>query len=119
MSTIVVAGEVDFAPEKRDRALEGAKPLIDMALAERGCKHYAWTLDPHDAGRIHVFEEWESAEDLQAHLEAAPYQKMLAHLSGFDILKADTRKYRVECQEPVYGADGVATARFAVDGAPE
>ena len=119
MSTIVVAGEVDFAPDKRDKALEGAKPLIDMALAENGCKHYAWTLDPHDAGRIHVFEEWDSADDLQAHLEAEPYQKMLAHLSGFDILNADTRKYRVECQEPVYGTDGVATARFAIDGEPK
>jgi quinol monooxygenase YgiN len=110
--TIVIAGEVDFPPENRAAALEGAKALIDMALAEAGCRHYAWSADPHDAGRVHVFEEWDSAEELQAHLEGEPYRGMLGHLSGYTILNANTRKYRCDLQEPVYGPDGVATATF-------
>lgn len=110
--TIVIAGEVDFPPENRAAALKGAKKLIDMALAEHGCRHYAWTEDPHLPGRVHVFEEWATAADLQAHLEAEPYRAMLAHLSGFSILGANTRKYRCDLVEPVYGPDGVATATF-------
>ncbi len=109
---IVIAGEVDFPPENRAGALAGAGDLIAMALAEPGCRHYAWSADPHDPGRVHVFEEWDSADELQAHLQGPAYRQMLAHLGGFSILNAVTRKYRFDLQEPVYGADGIATARF-------
>ena len=110
---IVIAGEIDFPPHNRDAALAGAKPLIDMALAEPGCRHYAWTADPYLAGRAHVFEEWDDAATLAAHLDGPAYRGMLAHLGGFTILSAVTRKYRCDRSEPVYGADGVASAAFA------
>jgi quinol monooxygenase YgiN len=110
---IVIAGEVDLAPGTRAAALAGAQPLIAEALAEPGCRHYAWTADPVFPDRIHVFEEWDSAETLAAHLVAPSYFGMLAHLSGFGIVAASTRKYRCDRVEPVYGADGVASARFA------
>lgn len=113
---VLIAGEIDFPPENRGSALAGAKTLIDAALAERGCRHYAWSADPHDAGRVHVFEEWETAEDLQAHLEGEAYRSMLAHLGGHTILKAETRKYRCDLSGPVYNRDGVATAAFETDG---
>jgi quinol monooxygenase YgiN len=110
--TIVIAGEIDFPPENREAALVGAKELIDMALAEPGCLHYAWTADPHLPGRVHVFEQWDSAAELQEHLEGEAYRGMLGHLSGYSILSAQTRKYRCDLVEPVYGPDGVATATF-------
>ncbi len=109
---ILIAGEVEFAPEKRDALLAGTKPWIDMALAEKGCCHYAWTADPHHPGRVRVYEEWESGADLQAHLESPAYHGMLGYLSSFTILGANTRKYRCDLSEPVYGPDGVATATF-------
>ncbi len=113
--TILISGEVELPPETRDAALKGARPLIELALAEPGCRHYAWTADPHFPGRVHVFEEWDSGEELQAHLEGEAYRGMLAHLGNFTILSAETRKYRCDLTEPVYGADGVATARFLAD----
>lgn len=109
---IMIAGEVDFPPENRAAALSGAKRLIALALAEPGCRHYAWSADPHNPGRVHVFEEWDSAAELQAHLDGEAYRGMLAHLSGYSILSAETRKYRCDLVEPVYGPDGVATATF-------
>lgn len=109
---IVISGEIDFPPANRQDALAGAQGLIELALAEQGCRHYAWTLDPYDAGRVHVFEEWDNGEDLQSHLDGEAYHQMLAHLSAFSILAADTRKYRVDLTEPVYGPDGKATATF-------
>lgn len=109
---ILIAGEVDFPPENRAAALSGAQDLIDMALAEQGCQYYAWTADPYDAGRVHVFEEWDCAEDLQAHLDGPAYRGMLEHLGSYTILNANTRKYQVDLSEPVYGPDGVATATF-------
>ncbi|MBL9009639.1 MAG: antibiotic biosynthesis monooxygenase [Alphaproteobacteria bacterium] len=109
---IVISGEVDFDPASRAAALAGARALIDQALAQKGCRHYAWTPDPFDAGRIHVFEEWDSADELAAHLAGPAYAGMIAHLSGFGIRGAVTRKYRVDLVEPVYGPDGKPTATF-------
>jgi len=109
---VVISGEVDVAPENREKALKGAAPLIAAALAEKGCVHYAWTADLNTPGRIHVFEEWESGEDLAVHLAAAPYQQMLAHLGGIGILNAVTRKYRVDKVEPVYDPEGRPRADF-------
>jgi quinol monooxygenase YgiN len=62
---------------------------------------------------VHVFEEWDDADTLEAHLTGDAYRGMLGHLSGFGIVAAATRKYRCDLVEPVYGADGVATARFS------
>jgi quinol monooxygenase YgiN len=114
---IVITGEVDLHPGQREAALAGAKALIDEALAEPGCRHYSWAADPYMPDRIHVFEEWDTADQLAAHLVAPSYFGMLGHLSQFGIAGAVTRKYRVDLIEPVYGADGVATARFAGDAA--
>ncbi len=109
---IVIAGRVDFPPENRGPALDGAGDLIAMSLAEAGCRHYAWTADPHDPGRVHVFEEWDSADALAAHLVGPAYHGMLAHLGGFSILRTEAIKYRFDRREPVYRADGIACARF-------
>ncbi|HWA63294.1 MAG TPA: antibiotic biosynthesis monooxygenase [Caulobacteraceae bacterium] len=109
---IVISGEVDVAPEVRDEALKGAYDLIQAALAEPGCVHYAWTADLSRPGRIHVFEEWDSEANLAAHLAGKPYQGMLAHLSTAGIQMAVTRKYRVDHVEPVYDPQGRPRADF-------
>lgn len=110
--TIVISGEVDLAPEDRERALIGARVLIQAALEEPGCVHYAWTADLSRPGRIHVFEEWDSEAELAAHLAGKPYQGMLAHLGGYGIKNAVTRKYRVDHMEPVYDPEGRPRADF-------
>ena len=113
---VVIAGEVDFPPDNRAAALAGARDLIALALAEPGCRHYAWSADPFDAGRVHVFEEWADAATLQAHFDGPAYRGMLEHLAGHTILAATTRKYRCDLSEPVYGPEGVATAVFVTAG---
>lgn len=109
---IAISGEVDLSPDDRDRALTLALPLIQAALAEPGCVHYAWTADLNQPGRVSVFEEWESEADLAAHLAGKAYQRMLAHLSGYGIKSAVTRKYRIDHVEPVYDPEGRPRADF-------
>ncbi len=112
MAKVVIAGTVDVAPEKRDRALQEARPLIDEALGEPGCIAYEWTFDAFEPGRIHVFEEWESEQTLCEHLRAPSYLNMLAHLGAVGILGALTRKYRVDLDEPVYDESGKPRGDF-------
>lgn len=109
---ILVAGTVDVAPDVRDKALTDARPLIEAALAEPGCRAYAWTADLSVPGRICVFEEWDDEASLIAHLAAEPYRNMLAHLSGVGILGAETRKFRIDLAEPVYDPEGKPRGDF-------
>jgi quinol monooxygenase YgiN len=109
---VVISGEIDLDPAKREQALLDAQPLIAAALAENGCVHYAWTADPAKPGRVHVFEEWDSEADLIAHLAAAPYRDMAGHLAASGISSAVTRKYRVDLVEPVYDQDGKPRGDF-------
>ena len=112
MAKVVIAGTVDVAPERREQALREAQPLIEEALSEPGCIAYDWTLDVFDAGRIHVFEEWESEQTLIQHLAAPSYVNMLAHLGKVGIKAAVTRKYRVDLDEPVYDETGTPRGDF-------
>ncbi len=91
--TILVSGVVDLDPAKRETALSGAKPLIDGALTQSGCRAYAWTADPHDPGRVWVFEEWDDEASFAAHLAGDWYRDMLGHLQGAGIRGAVTRKH--------------------------
>jgi quinol monooxygenase YgiN len=113
MPRVVVAGIVEFPPELRDEALIKSKELIEGAYTEKGCIHYLWTADLNHPGRIVVYEEWESGCDLDANLQGEWYRNMFGHLAQYNILSAETNKFRVEIKEPVYGDDGVATRYFS------
>lgn len=109
---IIISGTVDMPPENVAPALEEARPLIEGALAEKGCQDYDWCPDPRVPGRIRVFERWASEEDLHAHLNDKWYFDMRDCLGKYGITAGDTAKYRVDLQEPVYDETGVARADF-------
>lgn len=113
MSRVVVAGIIEFAPEVRDEALIKGKVLIEGAYTEQGCIHYLWTADLNHPGRVVVYEEWESEADLEAHLQGDWYRNMFGHLAQYNIIAAETNKFRVELKEPVYNGNGVATGYFS------
>ena len=113
MSIVVVYAVIDLDPARRSEALTTAKPHIDAALAQRGCRSYAWTADPHAPARVHVFEEWDDRDALATHLAGPAYRGMLGHMQGFGITNAVSDKYRVDAKQPVYNAAGRATADFA------
>lgn len=100
---VVISGVLDLEdPSKREQMLKEAKPFIDGALSQEGAIAYAWTIDPHVEGRIHVFEEWTSSEALINHLANHHYTDMRDHMGGFGLKNAVTQKYRVDLIEPVY-----------------
>jgi len=69
---VVITGTVRI----REGALEAARPVMEAVLtasrAEKGCVHYAYAVDVLDPTVIHITEQWESEEDLRAHL-ATPH----------------------------------------------
>ena len=76
---VIVAGVLEFPPETMHESLLAARAHIEGAYTEQGCVHYAWTEDPLNPGRVYVFEEWDTIEDLDAHLNDHWYTDMGAH----------------------------------------
>ena len=113
--TVIVAGYVDFdTSENIAEMLLSVQPLIAGALSETGCIAYSWTEDHLSPGRVWVFEEWESSDTLDAHLNTDWYRNMLVQLGSHQMLPP-TRpiyKYRIEHQEPVYDDSPKARGYF-------
>ncbi|WP_077146530.1 putative quinol monooxygenase [Sphingopyxis sp. KK2] len=109
---ILIQATIDVDPETRDVALAEARGWIDGALAQQGCLAYAWTADPHNRERIHVFEEWADEDALAAHLAGPQYRGMLGHIGACGVRGSSSRKFAVSREAPVYGRDGVARAAF-------
>lgn len=114
---IIIAGQVDLAPERIGEALEAAQPLIEGALTEPGCLEYDWCADARQPGRLRVFERWSDEASLAAHFRGEWYQRMRETLAEFGILGAETAKYRVDLAEPVYDETMTARADFFTDPA--
>lgn len=110
--TVIVAGTMEFDPDKVEEALRSAREHIEGAYTEKGCVHYAWTSDVLNPGRIYVFEEWETGEDFAAHLASHWYADMGAHIRKHGVKAASVKKYRVDLSEPVYDDQGKPRADF-------
>lgn len=110
---ILIRARIDVPAEAREALLKEAVPLIKAALAEKGCREYAWTADLNLPGRIHVIEEWDDEECLAAHFRSEPYLRMRDHIGSRGLLNAWSEKYLVAKHEPVYSAQGVPTAAFS------
>jgi quinol monooxygenase YgiN len=109
---IIVAGTVDVDPAQREAALAAGRPHMQATRAQAGCLDYTWTADELVAGRIYVFERWESEAHLKAHFEGPHYLAMRNTIAGFGLKGADVTKYRPELWEPVYDASGTPRADF-------
>ena len=110
--TILIAGTVEMSPQDRDNALADAATLMAETRSQQGCVDYVWSADPTSDKRIYVFENWETTEDLAAHLTGPYYSRMLALLGKYEALNAQVSKFRVDLEEPVYDPEGKPRADF-------
>ena len=114
---IIITGTIDMPPENTLPAIESARPLIEGALTEEGCLDYDWCPNPLVPGRIRILERWESEEALAAHFKTEWYLKMREHIGAFGLTSAETAKYRVDVEEPVYDETMTPRADFFTDSA--
>ena len=115
MNLIAVEATVTVSdPAARAGLIEASIPFQRGTREdEPGCLVYCFAADPVHDDRIQVYELWESADALDAHFHHPNYFAMreLLMQSGI-VIKATSRKLRVDAAAPVYGSDGVATASF-------
>ena len=66
----IIAGWMDYG-ENRDKVLEHFATVAQHSRAEPGCLDYLVSADPHSAGRIIIFERWQSEQDLVEHFRTS------------------------------------------------
>ncbi len=110
--TTLIAGTVDMSPENRAEALADAADLIADTRSQKGCVHYVWSADPTSDTRIYVYENWETTEDLAAHLAGPYYTQMLGVLGKYGVENVEISKFRIDLEEPVYDPEGRPRADF-------
>lgn len=94
----IIAGWLDYGAN-RDQVLEHFAEVAVQSRKEPGCLDYTVCADPHEAGRVVVFERWVSEPDLVEHFKTphiadfrvaiAPYQRSGRSLHRFFVARSE------------------------------
>ncbi|MFE9188851.1 putative quinol monooxygenase [Micromonospora sp. NPDC007208] len=87
---LIIAGSLQVEPGTREAYLAGCEDVMARARATAGCLDFLLAADPLEPDRIHVYERWESAEQLAAFRGSGPDDAQEAA-----ILDADVRRYLI------------------------
>lgn len=80
---IVVAGTIQIDASKKEGTLAVMKTMQDATQQEDGCITYQFYLNPWDESEVHIFEEWETDEALQAHGQTEHMAAFRAELPNY------------------------------------
>jgi len=87
---LIIAGSIRVAPEGRDAYLEGCAEVVRQARAAEGCLDFTLSADLLDAGRVNIYERWETADALDRFRGSGPPDDQSAA-----ILDASVARYLV------------------------
>jgi quinol monooxygenase YgiN len=77
---IIVAGQILVEAAQRQAYLQSCIEVTEQARNAPGCLDFALTADLVTAGRINVFERWESAAAVRAFRGDGPSQEQQAEM---------------------------------------
>jgi len=93
---IVISGTIDFDPAKAEEAIAATDTLCAATRQEAGNAAYEYWQDPHNPGRLRVFEEWADDDALNAHMAAPHMAEFMGAAGGFGITGIDISRYDVD-----------------------
>jgi len=82
---IIVAGTFRVPEDRVDELLPVARATLEATRNEDGCLVYSFAIDVEDGGLVHVYEEWQSRGQLDAHRKQphmAPWRAKLAEIGA-------------------------------------
>jgi quinol monooxygenase YgiN len=86
---IIVAGQILVEPAQREAYLQTCVDVIEQARRAPGCLDFALTADLVTAGRINVFERWESAEAVRSFRGDGPSEEQQAEMISASVSEYD------------------------------
>lgn len=93
---IIVHGSIPILPDRRERALELARRMIDATRTEAGCISYDFYVGLSDPNTLMLFQEWENMEALMGHFQTEHMEEFLRELPQVVSGEIVTRRYAVQ-----------------------
>lgn len=94
---VIIAGYVTVEPAQAARYVLEFTEFVRRTRSEAGCQDVIIALDPIEAGRINVFELWESQELMDAFRKRAQPPE-----TGIEILEDHVMKYEISAVKPPF-----------------
>lgn len=91
---VIVAGHIVVDPQQRDSYLAGCVSVVELARRTAGCLDFAITPDLVDAGRINIFERWESQAAVEAFRGDGPSDEQGAAMLAAAVAEYDVAEVR-------------------------
>ncbi|MEZ4605712.1 MAG: putative quinol monooxygenase [Deinococcales bacterium] len=101
---LIVAGSFFVKEGMRDDFLDLAERYSQAVRLKKGCLHYQLYPDLNEADQVFIFERWESAEDLRAHLKnpvAPEVQALRDQYPQYLAKSAELYKYEIAAAQPL------------------
>lgn len=95
---VIVAGHVVVEPQARESYLAGCVAVVAQARRAPGCLDFAIAADLVDAGRVNIFERWESQAAVEAFRGSGPSDDQATAM-----LAASVAEYEVAEVRPLIG----------------
>jgi quinol monooxygenase YgiN len=92
---IIVSGRIRTKPGRRDAFVSSSREAVEAARQAPGCIDFVVAADPLDPGRVNVYEQWESEEQLEAFRGEGPGDDLSA-----DIVDADVSRHQIASSGP-------------------
>ncbi|MDA0787920.1 MAG: putative quinol monooxygenase [Proteobacteria bacterium] len=113
---IIVHGTFIVKPEVQNDALEMMRQMAVASRAERGCITYEFYMGVSDPNTMLLFQEWESVEALQDHLDTEHMEEFVRHLPQILNGEVATRRYEVRVnRDESIGAQDVDAVRPEIE----
>ncbi len=97
---LVVAGTITFDPARQAEMIAATRRVSEATRAEEGCLSYEFFADLTEAGRLHLFEEWEEERHLLAHFETPHLAEFYQELQASNVTSRDITRYHVSSHGP-------------------
>jgi quinol monooxygenase YgiN len=94
MPHVIVAGHLFVEPSARAAYLAGCVDVVRQARAAPGCLDFAISGDLLDAGRINVYERWESQSAVEAFRGSGPSDEQAAVVTSASVAEYDVASWR-------------------------
>jgi quinol monooxygenase YgiN len=91
---IIVAGQILVEPDQREAYLQSCVEVIEQARNAPGCLDFALAADLVTAGRINVFERWESAGAVRSFRGDGPSEEQQAEIVSASVAEYDVSAIR-------------------------
>jgi quinol monooxygenase YgiN len=91
---VIVAGHLTVEPHQRESYLAGCVSVVEQARRAAGCLDFAITADLLDAGRVNLFERWQSQSAVDTFRSSGPSDDQSAAMLSASVAEYDITDMR-------------------------